>query len=465
MSIFDGKPEKVSVAIISHNYGRYLDEALSSVLLQSRPADEIVVVDDASDEGDQAKKIARKFEQKHQNIRYVRIEERSAWKARQAGLHSTTGDVVCFLDADDQLGNDYLEAGLKLLAEDYRNGVVYTDLQHRGDCHEKRVFPDDHGPHEIDRVNWIHSGSLVRRIALEVSRAFEGQVPSRDAHEDWILWQRVLGAGWRAVKSPATYFYRQHAASKTKQAGSMDDKYKASTAESAEVTIVTALSGRAWAWPKYARWLVDQYVNGFAKLRLLLIDTSHSVEFRSFVHKDIEVLYSCFNDFRYVRMPVGDPGLADALRAINAHPVRMACAKLYNWVAREVNTPWILTVEDDILPPVDVIPRLLECATIRTMAIACPYRSRFYDGYVQSQIDATTLELLPIRERQTGVQPASSLGFGCTLFRHQMLAESVMTAGGNVLPDFDTAFFARWKGWERLVNWNIEAEHRTAPNA
>ena len=40
----------VAVVIVSHNYGRYLTDAIESVLGQTRPVDEIVVVDDSSDD-------------------------------------------------------------------------------------------------------------------------------------------------------------------------------------------------------------------------------------------------------------------------------------------------------------------------------------------------------------------------------------------------------------------------------
>lgn len=473
MGIYDGRPSRVSVIITSHNYGHFLKEAIESVLSQTRKVDEIVVVDDASDYSDTARDVVESFAA--DGIRYICTDHGTAWLARKEGFKATTGDIVCFLDADDCLDETYIDEGIAAFNNNYRVGIVYTDIQHFGDSDNHRVFRDDYDSVEIDRYNWIHSGSLVRRIALDVSRAFEDVQPTLHTHEDWLLWQRVLRAGWKAVKSPSLYFYRQHPAGKTKQVP-LEQKYRVSTVETAEVTIVTAFSGREWAIWDYEQWLYGLYEQSFdlSRLRLLFVDASGCESFRV----DLEGIFAgfvqaqYFPDVRLVRFPGGIVGLADAPRKVCADAVRLACAQIYNWVAREVSTPFILTVEDDILPPLDVIPKLLEHFTPRVMAVAAPYRSRFYDGYVQAQIDPTTFAVQPIREKLTGVTKASSLGFGCTMFRREMFAKSVVTAGsavsvaaGDVLPDFDTAFFARWSGWDRLINWDVEAEHRHGPTA
>lgn len=50
--------KKISVAVLSHNYGRYLSHCLSSLLEQTRKPDQIFVVDDASSSLDNTKEVA-----------------------------------------------------------------------------------------------------------------------------------------------------------------------------------------------------------------------------------------------------------------------------------------------------------------------------------------------------------------------------------------------------------------------
>lgn len=93
-------PSSVAVVIVCHNYGRFLQEAIESVLSQTRQADEIVIVDDASD--DETAAVARQYGDRS---RYVRIDARHVHSARAAGFLATTSEVICFLDADDRLAD------------------------------------------------------------------------------------------------------------------------------------------------------------------------------------------------------------------------------------------------------------------------------------------------------------------------------------------------------------------------
>ncbi|WP_157211047.1 glycosyltransferase family 2 protein [Verrucomicrobium spinosum] len=87
----------VSVIVPTRNYGRFLADAVKSILGQSLPAMEVIVVDDASD--DNTVEVARGFGDK---IRYVRLDVRGgAAAARNTGLKLAVGEVVCFLDSDD----------------------------------------------------------------------------------------------------------------------------------------------------------------------------------------------------------------------------------------------------------------------------------------------------------------------------------------------------------------------------
>jgi glycosyltransferase involved in cell wall biosynthesis len=86
----------VSVVIPVHNGERYLAEAIKSVLAQSAPALECIVVDDGSDDGTAA--IARGF---GDAVRYVRWARAGVSAARNLGTRLARGELVAFLDHDD----------------------------------------------------------------------------------------------------------------------------------------------------------------------------------------------------------------------------------------------------------------------------------------------------------------------------------------------------------------------------
>lgn len=117
----------VSVIITSHNYAKYLEAAILSVLAQTRPADEILVIDDAST--DDTKQVAERFS--GDGVIYLRVEHKNAHQTRGSGFRASKGDFILFLDADNYLTRRYIEDGLKKFT--HRNvGVVYADLQRFG---------------------------------------------------------------------------------------------------------------------------------------------------------------------------------------------------------------------------------------------------------------------------------------------------------------------------------------------
>ena len=98
--------ETVAVIIPTFNQARFLAEAITSVLMQTRAADEIIVVDDGSTD-DPAKVVA-----KFPSVRLVRQGNRGLSAARNTGLQDCTSSHVVFLDADDRLFPIALQAGL-----------------------------------------------------------------------------------------------------------------------------------------------------------------------------------------------------------------------------------------------------------------------------------------------------------------------------------------------------------------
>jgi glycosyltransferase involved in cell wall biosynthesis len=103
-----GKPEAalVSVVIPCYNYAHYLGAAIESVLAQSYPHREIIVVDDGSTDG--TAEVCRAYE----GVRYIRADRVGPSVARNIGVAVSKGSFVNFLDADDLLYPNALELNL-----------------------------------------------------------------------------------------------------------------------------------------------------------------------------------------------------------------------------------------------------------------------------------------------------------------------------------------------------------------
>jgi glycosyltransferase involved in cell wall biosynthesis len=99
----------ISVIIPCYNQSHYLIEAIQSVLTQSLPPTEIIVVDDGSP--DDTKAIATRYPE----VRYVRQENKGLAAARNAGFAVSRGEYIVFLDADDRLRPEAIATNLAIL--------------------------------------------------------------------------------------------------------------------------------------------------------------------------------------------------------------------------------------------------------------------------------------------------------------------------------------------------------------
>ena len=96
----------VGVVITTYNHAHFLGEALDSLRAQTRPADDIVVVDDGSD--DNPGEVVARFP----GVRGIRQDNRGLAAARNTGLTALRTRYVIFLDADDRLEPNAIAAGL-----------------------------------------------------------------------------------------------------------------------------------------------------------------------------------------------------------------------------------------------------------------------------------------------------------------------------------------------------------------
>lgn len=102
---------KLSLVVPTMNRAHDLALLLKSLAVQSRPPDEVVIVDQSNN--DATRVIVDHFikleKDSTTSVLYVRAEEKSLVKARNRGVRESSGDIICFLDDDVILYTDYFE--------------------------------------------------------------------------------------------------------------------------------------------------------------------------------------------------------------------------------------------------------------------------------------------------------------------------------------------------------------------
>lgn len=112
----------VSVVIPLFNKRQYIERAIRSVLAQTTPAHEIIVVDDGST--DDSAQVVRQIGDTR--VRLVLQENAGVSVARNAGAMLAASDLVAFLDADDEWQPTFLESALDLRRRFPRAGLYAT---------------------------------------------------------------------------------------------------------------------------------------------------------------------------------------------------------------------------------------------------------------------------------------------------------------------------------------------------
>lgn len=190
-----------SVIIPCHNYGRFLREALESVLSQSLPPSEIVVVLDSCTDDSAA--VVAEFTAK--GVSSLTVNCGDPYLARRAGFYATTAPLVCCLDADDYVDLNYFAAGTQCFI-DPEVGIATGWVQHfEASTATWTPFPGD-----IERLNCVSSAGIFRRSAATGARAFERMEWAGVFEEDYLFWKGLTSAGWKVALFEGTHFHRRH---------------------------------------------------------------------------------------------------------------------------------------------------------------------------------------------------------------------------------------------------------------
>ena len=104
---------RISVLINNYNYGRFVARSIRSALNQSPPPYEVIVVDDGS--SDESLEVIGQLARDNPSVRLVAKSNGGQLSAFNAGMAVSTGEIICFLDADDE----YLPGYLSRLSEVY----------------------------------------------------------------------------------------------------------------------------------------------------------------------------------------------------------------------------------------------------------------------------------------------------------------------------------------------------------
>ena len=248
----------VSVVIPCYRCASTLGRAVDSVLRQTRPPAEIIVVDDASDD-DTPQVIA----QLPGGVGRIRLETNGGpGTARNAGWNAATQDYVAFLDADDawhprklELQHAWMQAHPEVVLTGH--GYAFHEIREK-EISIQKAFPVSSAMMLVSNRFSAQCVMLRRSLAR---RFADGKRYS----EDYLLWLEIVldgGSAWHLDAPLTTLFKPAYGAGglsadlRAMEVGELDTLARLRRAGLLGTPCWAAAS--AWSWAKYLRRLILQ---------------------------------------------------------------------------------------------------------------------------------------------------------------------------------------------------------------
>ncbi|MBW4532801.1 MAG: glycosyltransferase family 2 protein [Pleurocapsa minor HA4230-MV1] len=185
---------KVSAIIPAYNAMKYLPESLDSILAQTYPDFEVIIVNDGSTDNlcEWASQLT------DPRVKLISQENRGLAGARNTGLNHAQGQYIAYLDADDLWDATKLAKQVEVLEQNSEVGLVYTWVERidqngkslgkpfkinlQGDIWEKLTEKNVIAP----------SNAMIRRSCFEKVGMFDASLQAYG--EDWDMWLRIAAS-------------------------------------------------------------------------------------------------------------------------------------------------------------------------------------------------------------------------------------------------------------------------------
>lgn len=207
---------KISIAVPSFNYGRYLRDCLSSIRSQSYPDFEVLIADGGS--SDESMDIIREYCDLDQRFRLVSTEDQGQADAVDKAFREAKGDIFCFLNADDLfLCRDVFETMVEAFSS-YSNVSIVSAEGYYLDANGKYIKPVKLRYHPMDNIGWMKYRTAVLQPATFWRREVYQQIPfNKEFHyvfDALFFYEAYQHFSWLSISKPVAG-YRLHEENKS----------------------------------------------------------------------------------------------------------------------------------------------------------------------------------------------------------------------------------------------------------
>ena len=194
---YEEKDVKVSIITPYYNTNKYIDTTVNSVLNQTFPYFEWIIVDDGSTNQEDIKKL-EEIQKLDKRIKVFRKENEGPAAARDFGASkiSKTSEYLLFLDSDDLINETYIECAYWTLETNPKASWAYADtINFDG---EEFTWVKWYNPRKVMKENILVMTAMIKKEAFFTVNGFE--IRDKNVYEDWCLWLKMIKSGMYPVR-------------------------------------------------------------------------------------------------------------------------------------------------------------------------------------------------------------------------------------------------------------------------
>ena len=191
----DKQEPLISIITAYYNSKEYINQTANSVLNQTFPFWEWIIVNDGSTE-EGTKEILEKLEKRDSRIKIIHQDNKGRLVARDRAMAETRAEIIFMLDSDDLLDKTILECGYWTLYTNKEATWAYTNCVTFGDV--KFLYKPYFNSERQKKENLVIGSSFIRKKNLIEVGGYNAV--DKDVHEDWHLWLRMLEKGWYPIR-------------------------------------------------------------------------------------------------------------------------------------------------------------------------------------------------------------------------------------------------------------------------
>lgn len=256
---------QVSVIIPTYNRANLLERAIQSVLSQTHPVHEIIVVDDGST--DNTKTVVSKYAGK---VQYIFQQNAGPSAARNRGIKVATGDWITFLDSDDEWFPEKIERQLSVIEKHPELKWCACNLESQNESgYQSRQIPSDISQN-LAKSGYFKDyfevasrgiafqvvGMMVSKNTLDIMEGFDERLING---EDEDLWWRI------ALKYPCIGYvpiscYRTYITDNSLSRQNMQTHYMLKSIEKIMQIAIEDYPDRLQIFSRFARARVFRYL-------------------------------------------------------------------------------------------------------------------------------------------------------------------------------------------------------------